>query len=264
MSFYQVAYEGGGEWGYRFNRTREEALLEFACPFITREVTLFGGRIFNPAANTSLEFFQTERPVDSDWPVRRSDAESKDKWEWDKHATRVAEFLKADAQFGASEELFREAIILIESGGYTDQRRQIAESLKGREAFMVSPLGNTEVDYNYQWVIQPAVRSQGFEITRVDEISHTGNITDLILDAINRSRFVVADLTDERPNCYYEVGYAHAQGKPVIILAKEGTQRHFDISTYRWNHWRTHEDLKPVFERELASVLQRLGLFHGA
>jgi len=86
-----------------------------------------------------------------------------------------------------------------------------------------------------------------------------GTITDVILSSINRSRFLVADLTDAKPNCYYEVGYAHALRKPVIILAKEGTTRHFDISTYKWNYWIDYKDLKPKFEAELKAVLLSLG-----
>lgn len=74
-----------------------------------------------------------------------------------------------------------------------------------------------------------------------------------------RSRFVVADLTDERQNCYYEVGYAHALGKPVIILAKDGTPRHFDVAANKWNYWTDYTDLKPKFEKELLALLESIG-----
>lgn len=70
----------------------------------------------------------------------------------------------------------------------------------------------------------------------------------------------MADLTDAKPNCYYEIGYAHALGKPVIIIAKEGTARHFDISTYKWNFWTDYKDLKPKFETELKATLRSLGI----
>jgi nucleoside 2-deoxyribosyltransferase len=65
----------------------------------------------------------------------------------------------------------------------------------------------------------------------------------------------VADLTGERPNSYYETGFAHALGKPVILLAQTGTSRHFDIAGYQWHYWNTSEDLKPKFDKVLLGVL---------
>ncbi len=158
-----------------------------------------------------------------------------------------------------SEQFYSEAITLIESGKYKEQRSKIVETIKGSYSFFICPLDNEEVLHNYEFVIKPTVRQFHFDIQKADEISHTGTITDAILSAINRSRFLVADLTDEKPNCYYEVGYAHALGKPVIILAKESTHRHFDISTYKWNFWKDYKDLKPKFEIELQSVLETFG-----
>jgi hypothetical protein len=48
---------------------------------------------------------------------------------------------------------------------------------------------------------------------------------------------VVADLTDERPSCYYEAGYAEALRKPILFVASKesvinprtSTKIHFDI-----------------------------------
>jgi nucleoside 2-deoxyribosyltransferase len=65
--------------------------------------------------------------------------------------------------------------------------------------------------------------SHGIGAARVDEIEHSGKITELILEKIEKSRFLVCDLTAERPNVYYELGYAHGLKKDVILLESSET-----------------------------------------
>jgi hypothetical protein len=44
---------------------------------------------------------------------------------------------------------------------------------------------------------------------RVDEAATSGFIILEIVDLIERAEFIIFDLTHERPNVYYELGYAH-------------------------------------------------------
>jgi nucleoside 2-deoxyribosyltransferase len=46
------------------------------------------------------------------------------------------------------------------------------------------------------------------------------------LQDLRQCEFVLADLSFERPSCYYELGLAEALGKPVYLIAKEGTDIH--------------------------------------
>ena len=242
------------------NKTRDEAIRRFVCPFVNREVTIFQEKIFNMSSFGYLSVIETEKPVDSDWPVKKSDyADDKGRVEGWKYQEAVRKELETQGK-DVTQELYREAVTLLESGQYQELRQNIVDSKKGRYSFFVCPFDDEEVDHNFEFVIRPAIREHQFDIERASDVSHTRTITDVIVGAINRSRFVIADLTNERPNCYYEVGYAHSIGKPVIILAKEGTPRHFDLSTHKWNYWTDYKDLKPKIEKELAAVLKDLGV----
>jgi nucleoside 2-deoxyribosyltransferase len=72
---------------------------------------------------------------------------------------------------------------------------------------------------------------------RIDREHTLDELVKRIKSEISKCQFVIADLTDERPSCYYEAGYAEALRKPVIFVAsKESvlnprtpTHVHFDI-----------------------------------
>ena len=55
---------------------------------------------------------------------------------------------------------------------------------------------------------------------------------------------MIADVSDLSPNVFYELGYAKALGKDVIVTAKKGTQLPFDIGDIPAIFWEIQEDLK--------------------
>lgn len=89
---------------------------------------------------------------------------------------------------------------------------------------------------------------------RVDDIAHTGQINAKVLGSIRCAAYVIADLTHERPNVYYELGYAHAFGKTAILTAREGTTLHFDIQ----NHPVTSYESTTQLENKLVELLTKL------
>ncbi len=86
----------------------------------------------------------------------------------------------------------------------------------------------------YRFGIKSAVEDQGYVCRRVDEIEHNHRITDRVLSEIEAARFVVADLTEARPNCYYELGYAHRASKEAILSIHKDTPIHFDVKDYNF------------------------------
>jgi hypothetical protein len=90
---------------------------------------------------------------------------------------------------------------------------------------------------------------------------------DQTMEMILTSRLVVADLTNERPNVYFELDYARGLGKPVITIARRDTTIHFDVKDWTYIPYvdsRTLErDLKERLQNRVCQVKQLMGEIRG-
>ena len=68
---------------------------------------------------------------------------------------------------------------------------------------------------------------------RADDIFAPGPIINDILRSIQESDYIIADLTEQNPNVYYELGLAHASGKPVILITQNIDSLPFDLRHQR-------------------------------
>jgi hypothetical protein len=119
------------------------------------------------------------------------------------------------------------------------------------DAFVIMQIGNDEMDVVYRDVLSPAISAAGLTPRRVDVHNVGGLLQNEIASFIERSEIIVADLTNERPNCYLEVGYAIGFGKlrNLILSARHdhnasgrhhvagGPRVHFDLSSYDVLYW---------------------------
>jgi hypothetical protein len=117
---------------------------------------------------------------------------------------------------------------------------------------------NEEVAPLWKSVIEPAIRAAGYEPLRIDGKHHNGKIDDEIMASIRSSRFVVADFTGNRGGVYYEAGFAHGLGLPVVFMCREGVELHFDVRQYNCIFWRPDE-LEDAQARLKNRILATLG-----
>jgi len=107
----------------------------------------------------------------------------------------------------------------------------------------------------YRFGIKAAVEGAGYRCARVDEVEHNRRITDLVLQQIESSRFVVADLTEARPNCYYELCWAHRAKKDVVLSVHSSTPIHFDVKDYNFIVYESASELHDRLHRRIVESI---------
>jgi hypothetical protein len=98
--------------------------------------------------------------------------------------------------------------------------------------FVMMPFGPW-YDRYYQDIYVPAIKDAGFEPIRADELFTTGSVVEQIWEQIEKSKVLLADLTEKNPNVFYELGLAHAAKKPVVFTAGHVEDVPFDIRHLR-------------------------------
>jgi len=97
--------------------------------------------------------------------------------------------------------------------------------------FVLMPF-ESSFDDIYKVGIKAVCKELDIYCERVDEQIFEENILDRIYNQIIKSDIVIADMTGKNPNVFYEVGYAHALNKRVILLTQKTDDIPFDLKHY--------------------------------
>jgi hypothetical protein len=95
--------------------------------------------------------------------------------------------------------------------------------------FVLMPLSDAFTDV-YELGIKRPLRDEKLTCKKADEFLHGKDIMQVVRENIQRARLIIADLTTVNPNVFYELGYAHALGKTVILITQDRKTVPFDLS----------------------------------
>ena len=119
--------------------------------------------------------------------------------------------------------------------------------------YVIMPVGADQQFANKRSILQKVADKEG--LTPYFPFDRTSNMTfdkERTLSVIRDSDFVLADLSMERPSCYFELGLAQALGKDVYLIAQQDTDIH---QAHGRGLTRFYKDL-PGYEQVVSSVLK--------
>jgi predicted Rossmann-fold nucleotide-binding protein len=113
--------------------------------------------------------------------------------------------------------------------------------------------------------IQNAVHAAGLRAVRSDKYAVPGEVAEQMVNQIRRAPVVLAYLTDERagngeprnginPNVMYEVGFAHALERPVVLVADRETVRPIDIYGHQTITYADSDEFSQEISRQLKNA----------
>ena len=109
----------------------------------------------------------------------------------------------------------------------------------------------------YSEGIEKAVVEAGYKPIFIEKKEHNEKICDLIIAEIRSCKFLIADVTGQRQNVYYEAGFAHGLNRDVIWTCKQDEieEAHFDTRQYNHITWIDAEDLKKKLVNRIKATI---------
>ncbi|RRI62712.1 DUF4071 domain-containing protein [Pseudomonas aeruginosa] len=88
-----------------------------------------------------------------------------------------------------------------------------------------------DLDKTYKNIIKPAAEKAGLDCIRADEIIHSGTIDVPMYQHLIESEVVIADLSTNNSNAFYELGVRHAlRPRTTIAIAENNFTPPFDVN----------------------------------
>ncbi len=110
---------------------------------------------------------------------------------------------------------------------------------KQKTCFVISPIGEETSDVRKRadkvlnYIIKPITEECGYQTMRADALGEPGMITKQVIEHILNDDLVIADLTSQNPNVFYELAVRHVIRKPTVQIIAYNERIPFDVSPLR-------------------------------
>ncbi|MGH9891009.1 MAG: hypothetical protein ACREA0_03300 [bacterium] len=124
--------------------------------------------------------------------------------------------------------------------------------------FVIQPFDGAVFDKRYDDVLAPAIIKAGLEPYRVDRDPNVSIPIDEIERGIQDSAICLAEITTDNPNVWFELGYAIARKKEVVLVCSTERGRHFPFDVQHRNIIRYTPESPRDFEQLADTITTRL------
>ncbi|MCH9661758.1 MAG: nucleoside 2-deoxyribosyltransferase [Bacteroidetes bacterium] len=133
------------------------------------------------------------------------------------------------------------------------------------KCFVMQPFDGGMFDKRFDAVFAPAISAAGLEPYRVDQDPSVSVPIQDIENGIKSSDICFADITIDNPNVWFELGYALAIPREVVLVCSEERKTHypFDIQhrsiiKYKTDAPQDFDELKPKITERIQAVLKKI------
>lgn len=137
-----------------------------------------------------------------------------------------------------------------------------------RTCFVIGPIGDegSAIRGHADWLLDEIIvpvfveHFKEFEVVRSDRISSPGMIDSQVINHTLDAELVIADLSLQNPNVFYEMGLRHREQKPIIHMFRAGEVIPFDVKPYRaipfaFEHPKQRFDARHLLKKAVDAVL---------
>lgn len=119
---------------------------------------------------------------------------------------------------------------------------------------------SSELNSIWTDAIKKAIENAGYSPYRIGVKPHADRIDTKIMAEIRNSRFLVADVTEQRQGVYFEAGYALGLGLPVIWSCRKDDLANVHFDTRQYNHiiWEKPEELKEELYNFICAIVGKI------
>ena len=126
------------------------------------------------------------------------------------------------------------------------------------KCFVIQPFDNDKFDKRFIDIFKPAIEKAGYDAYRIDKDLSVRIPIDEIEKNISESQICFAEITTDNPNVWYELGYAFACEKDVIMVCSEERTgkfpfdiQHRHIITYKTGSKSDYENLEDTITKKI-------------
>lgn len=124
--------------------------------------------------------------------------------------------------------------------------------------FVIQPFDRGVFDKRYNDTFEPAIKAAGLEPYRVDRDPRVSIPIEDIEKGIRNSKICFAEITTDNPNVWFELGYAIASQKEVVLVCSNQRETRFPFDVQHRNIIEYKTDSSSDFDKLRESITERI------